>query len=47
MVEWQSADQMVRGLIPRSAKIVSIFLDEELNQMVNKKKNNKNNSSNS
>ena len=47
MLEWQSADQKVRGLIARSAKIISIYLNEEMNQKVNKnkKKNNNNNSS--
>ena len=43
MVEWQSADQKVRGSIPRSAKISSIYLNEELKQKVNKKKKKKNN----
>ena len=36
-----SADQRVKGPIPRSAKIFSIYLNEELTQKVNnmKKKN--------
>ena len=32
MVEWQSADQEVRGSILMSANIISIYLNEELNQ---------------
>ena len=45
MVEWQSADQEVRGLNSRSAKIFSIYLNEELNhQKVDKKNKNKNSS---
>ena len=44
MVEWRSADWKVRGLFPRSVKIFSIYLNEELNQKVN---NNNNNASNS
>ena len=44
MVEWQSADQKVRGLIPRSAKNFSIYLNKEFNQKVKKNKNNGNSS---
>ena len=36
MEEVQSADQKVKGSIPRSAKISSIYLNEDLNQKVNK-----------
>ena len=43
MGEWQSADQMVKGSIPRSAEIFSIYLNDYLTYKVNNKNKNKNN----
>ena len=36
MAEWVSEDQKNRGLNTKSAKIISIYFNEELNQKVNK-----------